>query len=282
MPGPANPTSAKPATTRHYLMCEPTFFDVVYSINPWMDPTRRTSTENALAQWKWLHDLLIDLGHTVDLVEPVAELPDMVFAANAATVIDGRVLVSRFRHRQRADESRSYADWFRRHRWGPVRQARWVNEGEGDLLFTGSVVLAGTGFRTEPRAHDEVRDFFGWPVLSLELHDPRFYHLDTALAVLGPDEIMYCPAAFTPEANAVLSERFPDAIVADEVDAEVFGMNVVSDGTHVVLPDRAARLSGMLRDRGYEPIGVDLTELVKAGGSVKCCTLELRPGAPDT
>lgn len=27
--------SARP---RHYLMCPPTHFDVVYSINPWMDP----------------------------------------------------------------------------------------------------------------------------------------------------------------------------------------------------------------------------------------------------
>jgi N-dimethylarginine dimethylaminohydrolase len=31
-----------------------------------------------------------------------------------------------------------------------------------------------------------------------------------------------------------------------------------------------------LRERGYVPVGVDLSELLKAGGSVKCCTLEIR------
>ena len=38
----------------------------------------------------------------------------------------------------------------------------------------------------------------------------------------------------------------------------------------------ATQLQDRLRDRGYQPIGVDMSELVKAGGSAKCCTLELR------
>jgi N-dimethylarginine dimethylaminohydrolase len=264
------------ARPRHYLMCKPTFFDVVYSINPWMDPAEPTSTMLGLTQWKSLHDLLTELGHTVDVVEPVPGLPDMVFAANGATVVDGRVLVARFRHRQRTDEAPAYEEWFRLHGWAPVRQADHINEGEGDFLFTGGTLLAGTGFRSAPAAHAEAEDFFGTPVLSLTLVDPRFYHLDTALAVLDHDEVMYNPEAFTPESNALLAERFPDAILASADDAGVFGLNAVSDGLHVVLPHQAHRLHGQLRERGYEPIGIDLTELLKGGGGVKCCTLELR------
>jgi N-dimethylarginine dimethylaminohydrolase len=44
----------------------------------------------------------------------------------------------------------------------------------------------------------------------------------------------------------------------------------------VVLPVQATGLAEQLRARGYEPVGVDLSELLKAGGSAKCCTLELR------
>jgi N-dimethylarginine dimethylaminohydrolase len=44
----------------------------------------------------------------------------------------------------------------------------------------------------------------------------------------------------------------------------------------VVLAKGATRLAAQLRERGYEPIGVDLSELLKAGGGVKCCTLEIR------
>lgn len=257
-------------------MCRPTHFDVTYSINPWMDPDRPTSAQTGLDQWKRLFDTFVTLGHDIQLIEPVPGLPDMVFAANGATVVDGKVLVARFRHSQRSDESAAYLEWFGRGGWSTVHQAEYVNEGEGDFLFTGREILAGTGFRSDPRAHDEVREFFGRPVVSLDLVDPRFYHLDTALAVLGDEEIMYYPEAFSAQSRSVLAERFPDAILAEEADAAMFGLNALSDGRNVVLPRGATGLAAQLRERGYHPIGADLTELLKAGGSVKCCTLALR------
>lgn len=85
------------ARARHYLMCRPTYFDVVYSINPWMDPKKPVDTPLAIAQWERLREVYLSLGHTVDTIEPVRGLPDMVFAANGATVVDGRALVARFR-----------------------------------------------------------------------------------------------------------------------------------------------------------------------------------------
>ncbi|OLZ65233.1 amidinotransferase [Streptomyces amritsarensis] len=269
--------SGRTARPRHYLMCRPHYFDVRYSINPWMDPTKPTVTETSLSQWKRLHDLFVELGHRIDLVEPVPDLPDMVFAANGATVLDGRVLVARFRHAYRAGESPAYLDWFARQGWGEVRQAEYVNEGEGDFLLAGDTLLAGSGFRSDPRAQQEAQEFFGRQVLGLTLVDPRFYHLDTALAVLDGDEVMYYPAAFSQESREVLAERFPDAVLAEEADAVAFGLNAVSDGLHVVLPEQARGLAAQLAERGFEPIGVDLSELLKAGGSAKCCTLELRP-----
>ncbi len=260
-------------------MCRPAHFDVTYSINPWMEPSKPTSAQVALEQWKRLHDTFIGLGHDVQLIEPVPGLPDMVFAANGAIVVDGKVLVARFRHAQRIEESEAYLDWFGRGGWSEVRQAEYINEGEGDFLCVGGEILAGTGFRTDVRAHDEAREYFDRPVVSLTLIDPRWYHLDTALAVLGEGDVMYYPAAFSAESRSILAERFPDAILADEADAAVFGLNALSDGLNVILPRQAVGLAAQLRERGYRPIGVDLAETLKAGGSVKCCTLELRAEA---
>ncbi|MHC0429396.1 dimethylargininase [Streptomyces sp. O3] len=266
--------------TRHYLMCPPAHYDVRYSINPWMNPAKPTSANLALSQWEVLHDLLVSFGHRVDVIEPAPDLPDMVFAANGATVVDGKALVARFRYEQRDGESRHYLDWFRANGFETVAQATWHNEGEGDYLTTRRAVLAGTGFRTDPRAHGEAEEFFQRPVVRLDLVDPRYYHLDTALAVLDDDEIMYNPAAFTPASRDVLRGLFPDAVIAGDEDSAVFGLNAVSDGRHVVLPEAATGLAAELRARGFEPYGVDLSELLKAGGSAKCCTLELRPAPP--
>jgi N-dimethylarginine dimethylaminohydrolase len=258
-------------------MCPPAHFDVTYSINPWMHPDKPTDATVAVLQWERLRSLLVGLGHEVEQIQPRDGLPDMVFAANGATVVAGRVLCAKFRYPQRRSEGPAYLAWFREHGY-QTREAERTNEGEGDYLVTASRILAGTGFRTDPGSHAEAAEFFGRDVVPLTLVDPRFYHLDTALAVLDGDEIMYYPAAFAEDSQATLARLYPDAILADEHDAAVFGLNAVSDGRHVLLAEQAVTLIDRLWARGFVPIGVDLSELMKAGGGAKCCTLELRPG----
>lgn len=273
----AQPAPTRAATPRRLLMCAPRFFDVVYSINPWMNPRKPSDAALALLQWERLREVYLSLGHTVELIEPVPGLPDMVFAANGATVVDGKVLGARFRHMERTAEGPAYLEWFLRNGFDEVLWPDAVNEGEGDFLLAGRHLLAGTGFRSDPRSHAEAQEFFGLPVTGLTLTNPNFYHLDTALAVLAPDEIMYYPDAFSPGSLSVLREMFPGAVEVARADADVFGLNAFSDGYNVVLPQAAVGLAETLKERGFNPVGVDVTELLKAGGSVKCCTLELRP-----
>ena len=266
-------------------MCQPRHFEVTYSINPWMDPDKPTDTALAVLQWERLRRLYLSLGHRVELIEPLPGMPDMVFAANGATVVDGRALAARFRYPERAAEADAYRDWLRGAGF-EVHDPRFTNEGEGDYLVTAERILAGTGFRTDPSSHAEARELFGRPVTTLQLVDERYYHLDTALTVLDdgadghPAEIMYYPPAFSPSSRNVLEELYPDAIIATDHDAEAFGLNAVSDGRHVLLSAQATQLTAQLRERGFQPIGVDLSELRKSGGSAKCCTLELREAKP--
>lgn len=260
---------------RRYLMCPPAYFEVRYSINPWMDVTKPVDTALAVTQWERLRDVLRALGHHVSEMTPVQGLPDMVFTANGAIVVDGRVLLANFRYGERARETSAHHGWFRANGFTDIYPARWTNEGEGDCLPAGDRLLCGTGFRTSRPAHNEIREVLGRPVVGLTLIDPRFYHLDTALAVLGPNDITYYPEAFSPGSRAVLQALYPDAIIASAADAEAFGLNAVSDGSNVVLPQAATSLISKLRARGYTPIGVDVSELNKAGGAVKCCVLEL-------
>ncbi len=264
------------ATPRRYLMCRPDHFAVDYAINPWMDVTRGADRALAIRQWETLRRTYLELGHEVQLIDPEPGLPDMVFAANGGLVFEGQALGARFTHAERRAEGPAYLRWLESAGLKAVTEPLHVNEGEGDFLVVGDLVLAGTGFRTDPGAHGEVQELFGVPVVSLQLVDPRFYHLDTALAVLSDHDVAYYPEAFSPGSRAVLQRLFPHAILAGEHDATVLGLNAVSDGRNVVLPSTATDLAGQLRARGYTPVGVDLSELLKAGGSVKCCTLEIR------
>ncbi|MEU8021301.1 dimethylargininase [Micromonospora haikouensis] len=264
---------------RTYLMCSPEHFAVAYAINPWMDVTTPVDAVLAVKQWDRLRETLLGLGHDVHLLTPEAGLPDMVFAANGAFVVDGTVYGARFKHEQRAAEAAAHRAFYEERGWHFIAPNE-TNEGEGDFAYLpeahGGLVLAGHGFRTELPAHAEAQEALGRPVVSLHLVDPRFYHLDVALASIDDGNIVYYPGAFSAASQRVLAQLFPDAIVADDVDALAFGLNLVSDGANVVLNSEASRLAGKLKAAGYTPVPVELTEVRKGGGSVKCCIAELR------
>ncbi|PTL71892.1 N-dimethylarginine dimethylaminohydrolase [Rathayibacter caricis DSM 15933] len=281
LPTDTTDTAARPdATTRTpvaktVLMCRPEHFTVVYRINPWMDPQVPTDTALAVRQWQTLHDTYVGLGFDVQLIDSEPGLPDMVYAANGGFVIDGIAYGASFTYPERQPEGPAYMDWFRGAGFD-VRVPEEVNEGEGDFLLVGERILAGTGFRSASDSHAEVARVFGREVVTLELVNPSFYHLDTAIAVLDDSTIAYLPSAFSDEGNRTLQRLYPDAILVSEEDASVLGLNSFSDGLHVVIASRATGFERQLRERGYEPIGVDLSELLLGGGGVKCCTLELR------
>jgi len=263
-------------------MCPPTYFDVTYSINPWMDPSRQVDRALAFRQWSALVDAYRSTGHRVDLLEPLPNLPDMVYAANGATVIDGHMLPARFANPERGGEAAVHTVWHRRNGslyGGDVQPAIAINEAEGDFAVLSRGILAGYGFRTTLAAHRELATLTGREVLSLELVDPRLFHLDLALTVLDDqrDHIAYYPEGFSQKSRELLGQLFPDALIATEFDAYAFGLNAVSDGLHVFIPAGAHRLRELLAASGYWPISVDLSELIKGGGSVKCCTQEIRP-----
>ena len=257
-------------------MCPPTYFDVQYRINPWMRPEEGADLELAKRQWVDLRKTLEGLGHTVDVIDPVPGLPDMVFAANGGLAIGNQALAPRFRNVERQGETAPFAAALKAVGYDDVKIPSCINEGEGDFLFTGRVILGGSGFRSDPAAGAEVQDVFGLPVVTLVLVDPRFYHLDTAMTLLAPDMVAFWPGAFSPSSQAVLRHLFPGAIEVDESDAAVLGLNAISDGRHVVLPAETTGYISQLRERGFIPVPVQLSELRKAGGGPKCCVLERR------
>ena len=273
----AEPTPVTGATST-ILMCRPEHFTVSYRINPWMHPEEPTDTALALRQWETLHRAYLDLGLTVELIDGLPGSPDMVYAANGGFTIDGLAYTTRFAHPERAAEAPAYDARLGELGFRVVR-AKEINEGEGDLLPVGEAILAGHGFRTSLEAHAELAALTGREVVSLRLVNPSFYHLDTALAVIDRDRelVAYLPSAFDDASLAILQRRYPTAIIATEQDAAVLGMNAYAVGSTVVIAAQATSFPEQLRERGYDSVGVDLSELLLGGGGVKCCTLELRP-----
>ncbi len=272
------------------LMCRPEHFGVIYSINPWMNPAEWGRHEQALAatshgQWMALHKTLRDLGARIELVSPAAGLPDLVFTANAAVVMDRKALLARFRHPQRRAEEGHLAASFQGLRArGIVDEIvdlpdDLTLEGAGDCVFDRmrNQFWLGYGPRSDAAAAKVVEDVFGLDVVALELVDPRFYHMDTALSALPRGEIMYVPEAFNANGRAIIASHAPASqrIAIAQDDATQLCANAVCIGDDLVMSSCSDRLRAQLTERGYRVVTTPLTAFLRSGGSAFCLTLRL-------
>jgi N-dimethylarginine dimethylaminohydrolase len=260
-------------------MCRPEFFGVEYEINPWMHVTVEVDHALAQTQWEALYRIYVDVGVPIELAEPVAGLPDMVFTANAAVVWDGRAVLSNFHHDERHREEMYWRSELARLGFDVRELPHSISfEGAGDALFVGDTLFCGYGFRTDLTAHQPVGDILGVDVVSLELVDPRFYHLDTCFCPLNDRTVLFAPEALAPESARQIRDRVAHVI---EVPADVaagFACNAMPLGDRVISSLAAARLEGQLAAEGFATVALPMSEFMKSGGGVRCLSLPLDLG----
>lgn len=265
-----------PANNKTILMCAPKYFDIEYEINPWMDTDNQVDTKLAGKQWQKLYEIYTEkLGWDVQLIEPVKGLPDMVFTANGGLVYKDKVVLPRFRQPDRQPETEKFEAWFKAAGYQDIWLPKYDFEGEGDALFWNDILLAGYPWRSDKPSHKEVSEFLGAKTLSLQLVDPKFYHLDTALTVISQDTVSVYPGAFSPDSLNSLRELVPNVIEASQEDAMAYGLNAMSDGKSIVISDRASGLINEYKKQGLNIYPTPISEFQKSGGGVKCLTLDL-------
>jgi N-dimethylarginine dimethylaminohydrolase len=256
------------------LLCSPDFYGIEYEINPWMDRKRNAVPELAREQWERLRRKLESLGAQINLIAPQPKLPDMVFAANAGLVSGNRFICSNFRYPERRGEEPHFEQWFRERKYEAVRLPRTLFfEGEGDALFCGDILFCGYRFRSDIRSHQMLGTLLEKLVISVELVQDRFYHLDTCFCPLAGGEAIWYPAAFDEYGQKAIRQHVVDLIEVHPEEAGHFACNAVVLGKDIVLADHSPQLCADLTSRGYQPHELPMTEFIKAGGACKCLTL---------
>jgi ornithine--oxo-acid transaminase len=265
-------------------MCPPAHFDVSYAINPWMDLSVRVDRERAQRQWDALVATLRAAGAEIELLAPLPALPDLVFTANLGLVDGATFIPARMRHPERQPEAAHAESWFRDHGFGIRRLGEDViQEGAGDALPFGPALVAGYRTRSSASAYVELARLVEGRILPVELIDERVYHVDIAFCPLDARTALVAPAALDADSVRLLAELVPDPIMLTEDEARAFCANAVVVGRTVVMPACSRRLRRELRARDLEPVVVDVSEFLKAGGGPRCLTLALdtRLGAED-
>lgn len=264
------------------LMCRPDHFGIEYEINPWMHVAVSVDRSLAERQWNALFSTYRELGAPVDLVEPRPGLPDMVFTANAAVVRNGAAVLSSFRHPERQREEPVWRqELARRSLAAKTLRPGLAFEGAGDALFVGDTLFCGYGFRTDRAAHAEVGRLLGVDVVSLELVDPRFYHLDTCFCPLNERTVLFAPDALSPASARLVRRLVPHVIQVPLEVAAGFACNALPVADVVVSSLAANRLERPLADAGFRTIELPMSEFMKSGGGVRCLSLPLDARHPE-
>lgn len=269
------------------VLADPACFDVEYVINAHMvGNVGSVDRARARQQWEALRQTYAGLGYQVHVLDSVPGLPDLVFMANQsfpAKLPSGQwaALLSYMHSPERRGEVEHVANWYR------SRDAHLVHlaekevpfEGMGDCLWLPGrrCVIAGHGFRTEPRALELLSQTLEVPVLALQLVDERFYHLDTCLSLITDTTALWVPDAFTAEGQQMLRQAFNTLVEVplDEATERLACNGHCPDRQHFIVQAGAERTNEAARALGLTVIELDTTEFLKSGGSVYCMKLML-------
>lgn len=261
---------------RRYLMCPPLFFGVLYEINPWMHAEVHADPDRAGEQWASLVATLTAAGAQIELLDPAAGHPDLVFTANAGIVNGQQFVPSRFRHPERQGETPHDIAWFSARGFQVDQLPPGLNhEGAGDALPFGDVLVSGYRWRSDAAAHAHLSRLVGVAVRSVELIDPRLYHLDLTFCPLDDRRAMVAPLGWDRYGLRVLRALVPEPLLLDDDEALAFCANSVVVGATVIMPSCSPRLGRLLERWGFDVVVCPVDEFLKAGGGCRCLTLAL-------
>ena len=261
-------------------MCQPTFFDVREAKNPHMGaPIDRVRAQQ---QWENVRRALQDSGLRVELIDPVKDLDDMVFAANQVFVgqhpsVGKFIVPSRMRFASRQKEVTFYVEWFRQRGYQVINldlKGEYL-EGHGDLIWhpDGSRVWAAYGFRSSRGGVERFAaemSKLGIPVTTVELVDEHCYHLDTCLCPLSKDAALIYPGALADSAVEAVRQGFHRVHTLSREEALAFIANGVVANGRFLTPRVTPNLARILAAEGLTAEVVETSEFEKSGGSIFC------------
>ena len=222
----------------------------------------------AAAQHAAYEQALRDAGFEILRLPDLPDDPDAVFVEDTAILLDGHAVITRPGAASRADETKStaagLADHFQLH-----HVERGFVDG-GDVLRIGSRLYVGLSTRTDEAglaALSALVGPLGFEVVPAMLRD--CLHLKTGATFAGADGggapiLLYDPDAVDPDQFAGVE---PLAVL------ESAAANCVRAGDRLILAAGSPRTADALRNRGFDVLEVDVSELQKAEAGGTCMSL---------
>jgi N-dimethylarginine dimethylaminohydrolase len=260
---------------REVLMCRPDYFEIAYSINPYMDPHRQPDALKLEREYDALIAAHEATGRKVHFLEPVHGLPDMTYTANQALVRGKKAVLGNLPP-ERAPETDHTRRWLEANGF-EVIVCPYRFSGQGDAVPTGTgAVIKGRQWRSDPRSDAFIEESLGYEVIPIHTVSDRWYDDDLVFGVIRPGLVAVCLDALDIDSQARIKDHADlELIPVSLKEAEQFALNLVSDGNTVIMADGAPELKTELERRGLRVVACNISQLKLGGGGIRCTTLAL-------
>lgn len=281
----------RPALPRAAFLVTPEGFALApqsASDNHYMDLARAVDGDRALAQHRALQRALASQLPTIAFAGDPAT-PDAVFPNNVFATAPGRLLIAhmchpvRQREAERGDIPRFFGDVLG-YEIVDLRASPGIGELTGSLVIDRSrgIGLCGLSARCDEEGAAAMHVAFGLRTTLLFDLAAGEYHSNVVASILAGRALVLCPDGFSdPAVAAALRGLYPSTVELDAEERKAFAGNCIALSPDTVWMSATAG-NGLrpgnrkaLKAAGLKVATVELDEIEKAGGSLRCCVGEI-------
>ncbi|RCW62979.1 dimethylarginine dimethylaminohydrolase family protein [Saliterribacillus persicus] len=261
---------------REVMVCPPTHMKIGKIIN---ETQKHFSDENidtniAMKQHQAFVDVLKKHGATIVEITPEPQMNEQVFTRDIGFCIGENIFIANMARKIREPETEVLKHTLKEKGDSYTELDVFSIEG-GDVIVDNKYVWVGISERTTHEAVEVLREFVtDREVIPVPIKKD-ILHLDCAFNIIGDKQALIYPQAFTSEDLEKINSLYDLIIIPDE-EQFTLGTNVFSIGDKKVisLPENK-KVNRAIEQRGFEVIEVDFSEIIKSGGSFRCCTFPL-------
>ncbi|MFH0067225.1 dimethylarginine dimethylaminohydrolase family protein [Peribacillus sp. NPDC056705] len=258
------------------IVCEPRYMEIREIINETQKEFQEENIDQALAmkQHAQFIKALEHEGIEVIKLPPQFTYPEQVFTRDIGFTLGNTVYVAELATGIRQGEEQILKSWLETNGISYFNLLKNYIEG-GDVIIDGKTIYIGISERTDETSVKHLQTLLPeYDVIAVPFIE-TFLHLDCVFNIISPTEALIFPESFTKKEMDLLASRY-DMIEVTKEEQFTLGTNVLSIGNKRLfsLPCNK-QVNSQLRERGYEVIEIDISEIIKSGGSFRCCTMPL-------
>ncbi|MGE6259734.1 dimethylarginine dimethylaminohydrolase family protein [Heyndrickxia sporothermodurans] len=261
------------------ILCQPQYMSIREVINETQEHFKNEGIhiEIALKQHYELVETLKKYNIDVILLPYHKKYPEQVFTRDIGFTLGQTIFVAEMASDVRKGEQDVLKQWLEDEEISYYNLVDHLIEG-GDVIIDQKTIYIGLSNRTNIGAVRHLQSLLTqFEVIPVPFTE-KYLHLDCVFNVISENLALIFIDAFSEKEINFFRSRY-ELIEVSKKEQFTLGTNVLVIGNRTVLSQPInLGVNKELRNHGFDVVEVDISEIIKSGGSFRCCTLPILRG----